>query len=217
MKIENIFLVYKTTNLINNKIYIGIHETEILDDDYLGSGLNIQRAINKYGEENFKREILFYCESKEEMYEKEAEIVNESFLKRDDVYNIMLGGNGGWDHINNQYLDLECECGFKTSNSSTFAQHCLWCEIRNSKEEIEIRKEKVAWSKGLTKETNKVLFEKSERIKEETKIKTSNSMKGLVRIHHPETKHRTAVKPDKLDEFFNKGYIRGAGKYNKKS
>ena len=94
------YLVYKTTNLVNGKIYIGKHETDNLDDGYLGSGNLLRRAIKKYGEENFKREILFECSTIEEMNAKEAELVNEEFLKRDDVYNIKLGGNGGFDYIN---------------------------------------------------------------------------------------------------------------------
>lgn len=93
------YLVYKTTNLVNGKIYIGKHETDNLDDGYLGSGILIQRAIEKYGKENFKREILFECSSREEMNAKEAELVNEEFLKLDDVYNIKLGGEGGWDYV----------------------------------------------------------------------------------------------------------------------
>lgn len=94
------YLVYKTTCLLNGKIYIGKHQTDNLDDDYLGSGILIQRAIKKYGRENFKREVLFECSSKEEMDAKEAELVNEDFLKRKDVYNIKLGGAGGFDFIN---------------------------------------------------------------------------------------------------------------------
>ena len=94
------YLVYKTTNLVNGKIYIGKHETDNLDDGYLGSGNLLGRAIEKYGRENFKREIMFECSSKEEMNAREAEFVNEEFLKRDDVYNIKLGGQGGFDFIN---------------------------------------------------------------------------------------------------------------------
>lgn len=99
------YLVYKTTNLVNGKIYIGKHETNDINDGYLGSGNLIRRAIEKYGRENFKREVLFECSSKEEMDVKEAELVNEDFLKRKDVYNIKLGGQGGWDFINKNSKD----------------------------------------------------------------------------------------------------------------
>lgn len=58
----------------------------------MGSGINIRRAIEKYGKENFKKEILFECKDEDEMAAKEAELVNKEFVKRKDVYNISLGG-----------------------------------------------------------------------------------------------------------------------------
>ena len=87
------YIVYKTTNLINGKVYVGVHYTnpEIFDG-YLGCGvtkkdkkkktkLGLPAAIRKYGYENFQRETLFvYPDSEEgrlEAYEKEKEIVNE--------------------------------------------------------------------------------------------------------------------------------------------
>ena len=50
--------IYKTTNLLNGKIYIGQHATENLNDGYLGSGVILQKAFDIYGRENFTREIL---------------------------------------------------------------------------------------------------------------------------------------------------------------
>ena len=93
------YLIYQIRNKLNGMIYIGQHQTENVDDGYMGSGLRIRRAIEKYGLENFEKTILFECKSEEEMNTKEAEIVNEDFIARDDVYNIMLGGEGGWKSI----------------------------------------------------------------------------------------------------------------------
>lgn len=58
--------IYKTTCLINNKIYIGKHEGRE-DDGYIGSGKLFKRAVKKYGKENFKREILRRCETLHEL------------------------------------------------------------------------------------------------------------------------------------------------------
>ena len=86
-------------------IYVGKHMTDNKDDGYMGSGIRIRRAIEKYGIENFEKTILFECESVDEMNAKEAEIVNEDFIARDDVYNIKLGGDGGWDYLNSTGLN----------------------------------------------------------------------------------------------------------------
>jgi hypothetical protein len=110
-------IIYKTQNLINNKIYIGYHKTENLDDNYLGSGKLIKQAIEKYGKENFERKILYIFPTVEEAFIKEAEIVNENFISREDTYNIKLGGEGGWDYINRLPNDdpLKIERGKKIS------------------------------------------------------------------------------------------------------
>lgn len=89
------FCVYKITNLINNKIYVGIHVTSNLDDGYMGSGSLIKRAIKKYGIANFKRENLAIFDNKEDMLKMETEIVNSSFIQSDNTYNMCEGGSGG--------------------------------------------------------------------------------------------------------------------------
>ncbi|QIG65987.1 putative endonuclease [Ochrobactrum phage vB_OspM_OC] len=93
------YTIYKTTCLINSKIYIGAHKTNDLEDGYLGSGKWLKRAILKYGLENFTKEILFIFDNEQEMYAKEAELVNEYFVKETTNYNIRIGGFGGWDHV----------------------------------------------------------------------------------------------------------------------
>ena len=94
------YLIYKITNNLNNKIYVGKHKTSDKNDGYLGSGILLGRAVEKYGKENFAKEILFECKSNEEMNEMEASIVDEEFIARDDTYNVKLGGSGGFDYIN---------------------------------------------------------------------------------------------------------------------
>lgn len=84
--------VYKITNNVNGKIYVGVHTTENLCDEYYGSGDQIMSAINKYGIENFSKEILHICETRKQAFEIESKIVDEEFVKRKDTYNMALGG-----------------------------------------------------------------------------------------------------------------------------
>lgn len=92
--------MYKTTNLTNGKYYIGKHQTEDLDDGYLGSGKLIKRAIAKYGIENFKKELLFVFDNEQEMNDKEKELVVVS----EETYNLCPGGQGGFGYINENGL-----------------------------------------------------------------------------------------------------------------
>jgi len=94
------YIIYKTTNLINNKFYIGKHKTNDINDDYMGSGTVLKKAFKKYGIDNFKREVLFILDTRVEANLKEKELVNEAFVERKDTYNIKEGGHGGWDHVN---------------------------------------------------------------------------------------------------------------------
>lgn len=91
--------IYKITNTINNKIYIGRHSTKNINDGYMGSGTHLKRALEKYGIQFFKKEILFECDSVEDLIELEKEIVDEEFVARFDTYNIALGGSG-WEAVN---------------------------------------------------------------------------------------------------------------------
>lgn len=97
------YLVYQITNLINNKIYVGVHKGTP-DDGYMGSGRIITRAILKYGVENFRKEILKVCETSEEMYAEESRIVTQEFIDRVDTYNLTCGGHGSFAHINSDPL-----------------------------------------------------------------------------------------------------------------
>jgi len=86
------YLIYKTTNTVNGKEYIGIHQTENVDDGYLGSGLALLKAVKKYGKQNFKRVILEFCSSYDELIEREKFYVNEEWVSDRNNYNLKTGG-----------------------------------------------------------------------------------------------------------------------------
>lgn len=101
------YIVYCTTNLVNGKIYVGVHGTEDPDifDGYLGNSLSTKDkylmnhpkepfhfAVKKYGIKNFQRKTLAVFDTVEEALNLEKQIVNEDFIKRKDTYNATLGG-----------------------------------------------------------------------------------------------------------------------------
>lgn len=81
--------VYIWTNKINEKKYIGAHIGKI-DDGYIGSGVLFKKAIEKYGIENFSREILYIeYECIENLFLKEMEIINHfDAVNSDSYYNL---------------------------------------------------------------------------------------------------------------------------------
>jgi hypothetical protein len=94
------YTIYKITNKIDGKIYIGKHQTKDLDDGYMGSGKILRRAQDKHGLENFVKEILYVYDTEDKMNAKEKELVTEEFCLREDTYNLCVGGLGGFSYIN---------------------------------------------------------------------------------------------------------------------
>lgn len=99
------YTIYKVTNKINGKIYIGSHKTEDLNDNYMVSGKYLKYAQEKHGIDNFTREILFVFDTPELVHAKEAELVNEEFIAESNTYNLKVGGFGGFDYINKNKLN----------------------------------------------------------------------------------------------------------------
>jgi len=90
-----IYTVYKISNTVNNKIYIGVHSTTNPNDEYFGSGNLIKTAILKYGKKSFTKSILFEYDNPNDAYLKESQIVNQYFVKSTNTYNLCVGGYGG--------------------------------------------------------------------------------------------------------------------------
>ncbi|NFO41112.1 hypothetical protein FDB42_13610 [Clostridium botulinum] len=85
--------IYITTNMINGKRYIGQRRFYKNWEEYLGSGKLIIRAINKYGKENFERDVVAIAYSKEELDKLEIDFIkNYDATKSNNFYNIASGG-----------------------------------------------------------------------------------------------------------------------------
>lgn len=109
-------IIYKTTNLVNQKFYVGKDTHN--NPNYYGSGKRLKLAIQKYGIENFKKEILEICESLEHLNEREKFWIKE-LNAIDEGYNISLGGDGG-DTISNNPRRDEISKKISESNKGRF-------------------------------------------------------------------------------------------------
>ena len=193
-------IVYLTTNLVNKKIYIGKQSTWNLNDGYLGSGKRLHLAISKYGKENFSRQILYYCLSKEHAAETERLIVDQWFISRKDTYNLQLGGHGGGIPGLTKCYKRSLETRQKMSESAKTRKIRSYykpvseetkIKISLSKkgkpghkdsEETKKRKSEIAKNRTYTKETRQKMSESAKKrkpITEESRIKRSNSIKKL--------------------------------------
>ena len=164
------FYIYRITNNINGKTYIGQHKYKKLDDSYMGSGKILKQAYNKYGIENFKKEILVFNVSKKE----HIDLLERTFIASErervgveNCYNITAGGEG--------------VLGYHHSEAS-------------KKKMSEANKGQIAWNKGI--KTGKPAWNKGKPMSEEQKKKQSEAMKG--HTGYWQRKHRSEETKKKI-------------------
>ena len=85
--------IYKITNLLNGKIYVGKHTCKSIENVYYGSGVAIKAAIKKYGKNAFKKDVLCICKSEDELNKMEIEWISK-LGAFGDGYNMTKGGEG---------------------------------------------------------------------------------------------------------------------------
>lgn len=164
--------IYKTTNTLTNKIYIGQH---IPNDrnNYLGSGTLLRRAVKKYGKESFKVDILEWCNSQDELDSRERYYI-DLYKSRDTTigYNITRGGQKafftGCKHSEESKMKMSDSARKRPHQPTTNGRlHYTDGNINKTikPEEVEeyeskgwhrgrTLKNKTAWNKGLTKYTD---------------------------------------------------------------
>lgn len=96
------YTIYKTTNLLTGKFYVGKHQTKELDDGYMGSGKDLRKDIAFLGEENFSKEIIAIYDTEEKMNLAEEILV---VIDPEVSYNKCPGGKGGFGYINKNNLN----------------------------------------------------------------------------------------------------------------
>ena len=210
------YTIYKTTNIVNNKTYIGCHKTLNINDDYIGSGKLLKRAVKKYGRENFLKTILFVFDSPEDMFSKEKEIVDKLFVESDKTYNILIGGNGGYDYINKYKKNLYGKNGKKGFGGENLKSGNLLSEFLTEKNLWSEFRKKV--SDGVKERYKRYGSHwKGKKHTEESRIKIgkklsviqrgeNNSQYGTCWIFSDEKKLSKKVKKEELRIYLNMGW-----------
>ena len=182
------YSIYKITNQIDGKIYIGSHKTKDLNDSYMGSGKYLKYAQEKHGIENFTKEILFVFDTPDLMYAKEAELVNEEFLATENTYNLKVGGFGGFDYLNDWKDNPSHSIAHMTMMSNKVSietkRKASKLGVQKYKEMFEANGNKIWWEapcaftgKSHSEETKKIMSIKAkERLADPTKNSQYGSM-----------------------------------------
>jgi hypothetical protein len=84
-------------------IYAGIHSTNNIDDNYLGSGIHIKQLKKTYGYKNFIKFNIKFFENRQQALEYEKKIVNKEWIKSEYTLNKVIGGKGSINNNNQQY------------------------------------------------------------------------------------------------------------------
>ena len=220
--------IYKTTCKITNRFYIGMHSTDNLDDNYLGSGKRLWNSINFHGKENHIKEILEFLPSRQLLKEREKEIVDRDLIGNVMCMNLQEGGGGGFstdehkvkfltngvkngrqicderlkDKYGDNYLSIISKIHFDKVNNSTV-------EKEKWRNQIKTGLVKAGYEFG-------VFFGKKHS--EQTKQKMSESLKGKG-IGKTNSQYGTCwvtknglskkIKKEELDSFIQDGWVKG--------
>jgi len=178
--------IYKTTNVLNNKFYIGMHSTNDLHDGYMGSGKRLWYSINKHGKENHEVEILEYLENRASLRKREEEFIAD-VLKNPLCINLTWGGRGGWEHVKPETLKENGRKGLEKQR---------WLRDHDSDYNDNWKKKlsesgKLAHAEGRSKSTH------------------LSTLETQCYVYSDMDKRNRRINLCELDEWLDKGYHRG--------
>ena len=207
--------IYKTICKITNKYYIGMHSTDNLEDGYIGSGKRLWYSINKHGKDNHEVEILEFLPTREELKEREAQLVNEELLKDTMCMNLKLGGEGGLGFISEEQQKRRSSAGGKKAAQilNDLRNDLEWSTSFNSKVSSGMKKAIKNGKFHPPNWTGKLHSEETKRKIGETSSKhqsgSNNSQFGTCWIFNDETKQSIKIKKDKLQSYLDQGWYKG--------
>ncbi len=206
-KEKKFHFIYKTTNLLNGKYYIGMHSTDNIDDGYLGSGKRLKRSINRYGATNHKREIVEFVSSRYELMTREKEIVNLNEIAKEDCMNLKTGGDGG-------FIDENHAKRWHEGQSKWLKEQWINDDYRKKISLLSSERMKQHHKDGKIKYDTFTGREHSNETKEKMSIAKkgqgigeNNSQFGTCWITKDDVNKK--IKKEELDAFVSSGWIKG--------
>ena len=204
--------IYRITCLKNNRYYIGMHSTDDLEDGYMGGGKRIKNSVKKHGKDAHRKEILEFFENREDLKNKEIQLVNEELLNDPLCMNLNLGGDGGWlkewstmgaiasNKIN--WANPEFVKKMKETAGKTFER--LWKDP-----DYRIRLSEGGRKSFKGKTHTKEVRNKISEITSASQKGEGNSQYGTAWIFNESTKETKKIKKEDLDYYLNSGWNRG--------
>lgn len=195
------YIIYKTTNILNRKYYIGKHSTSNLNDGYLGSGKILGYSINLHGRQNFKIEILEFCNNKKSLALREKEIVNENILKDPLCMNLVVGGDGGWYNDTAKSLKANNKKLWLLKNDINWANQYR-SKLRDKRSSVS----NISFLNKKHTETTKRKIGLTNSIKQSG---NRNSQFGKCWIYSLAEKKNLSIPKENIENWLSKGWIKG--------
>jgi len=214
-------IVCKTINKINCKYYIGVHSTSDINDDYLGCGhwrgrkiySNIKSpilaAFKKYGDDNFKKEILFIFENRDDALKKEKELIDIDDI---NCYNARSGGEN--NYIYTQKAKLKMSIKAKERSERLLLQTNILKEFNKnrigktySKIYGEKRAKEISLKKSKSLSGRKCSAEHKLKMSLNRKGKDCGKCKGRKRVFDSISNKFIRLFPNDIETMISKGII----------
>ena len=206
--------IYKIICLKNEKYYIGMHSTDNLEDGYMGGGKRIKNSVNKHGKDAHRKDILEFFENREDLVNREMQLINEELLRDPMCMNLNLGGEGDirWARESRQrgainanlknWKNPEFVKKMKAVSSSTLKK--LWDDPYYREIFLEAGANSFK-GKTHTEEFRKKISE----INSASQKGEGNSQYGKIWIYNDEIKINKRIREDELKEMLDAGFKRG--------
>jgi hypothetical protein len=210
VKGQKYHILYKITCTVTNDFYIGVHSTKNLDDGYLGSGKRIGYSVIKYGKQNHTKEILEFCESRQQLMAREREVVDVNLLLNPNCINLKPGGEGGF---NNKEHQLNCSTAGGKRTAELIKTDEAYAKAHSIKMSV-VNKQSYANGKCITtpdwtgKSHNSETKAKIGAANSKSQAGQRNSQFGTKWVSHP-NKGAIKIKSDEVDLYLTGGYSLG--------